>query len=165
MGDINYCTTGRTSSAVADCTVLERPSLLYRTGLDEMVKIWLNTRLCMTCTHTRKSSHVRTDLHVMENVTATDVSTGHSHKSHLAVRFDKFSCAFVSASRWSNPIRLDLTLLRLLRDTWLARDGESRSGMKKWKRNRRGVGTKVANDEVSLCRWMASEASVPLVTC
>lgn len=104
MGDINYCTTGWTYSAVAGCTVFERPPLLYWAGLDEMIKIWLKTKNCVTCTHTRKSSRVRTDLHVMENVTATDVSTGHSHKSHLAARFDKFSCAFVAASRWSSPI-------------------------------------------------------------
>lgn len=53
----------------------------------------------------------------MEDAAAADVSTWHYHKSHLATRFGKSSRAFVSMPRWNSLIRLDLTLLHLLRET------------------------------------------------
>lgn len=59
----------------------------------------------------KKISHVSTDLHVMEDAAATDVSTWRYHKSHLATRFGKSSRAFVCLTLF------DLTLPHLLRET------------------------------------------------
>lgn len=123
-------------------------------------KTWLNIALKMICVACNASgiyshnkiSHVQTDLHVMGNAAATDLSRWHDHKSHLALalRFDKLSCAFVRMSTWNKPPTWFALIWRGSSETHVAwarastRWRSRRSGTKKWKR--RGGGKEREGD-------------------